>query len=81
MDKSVKIFGTAVLFLGALVFVIPLATTFGAVAGYIVGLFFGDTILSVVGKMGLHDVTMWQLGACAGFFGGFLRTTVSTKEK
>ena len=80
MDKIAKMFGAIVLFIGALVIVIPLGTAFGALAGHIVGWFFGETILGVLEKLGLHGVTMWQVGACCGFFGGFLRTSVSHKE-
>lgn len=80
MEKFLKIIGGVVVFIAALVFVIPLATAFGALAGHIVGWFFSDTILGVLAKMGLHDVTMWQVGACCGFFGGFLRISVSTKS-
>lgn len=62
--------------IGAVFLLVTLGTLGGAVAGSIVGLFFGDTILGVVAQLGLH-VTMWQLGATLGFVGGFLRTTVS----
>ena len=59
---------------------VVLGTLFGALAGWIVGLFFGDTILGILGQMGLHNITMWQYGAFMGFNGGFLKTKVSSSD-
>jgi hypothetical protein len=49
----------------------------GAFAGWVVGLFFADTILGIAGQLGIRNVTMWQLGAFLGFVGGFLKTKVT----
>ena len=83
MDKDwIVVGGMAVLaVLGALGAVIAvlglmiiLSTLMGAVCGLIVGLFFGDTILGIAGQIGIHHVTMWQLGAFLGFVGSFFRS-------
>jgi hypothetical protein len=61
-------------FLGILI-VAPLSTLFGAVAGWAVGLFFGGTVLGLLGQVGVHDVTMWQVGAFLGFLAAFFKNT------
>lgn len=58
-----------------LVTLIILGTFFGGVTGWIVGWFFADTILRVFAQIGIHDVTMFQLGTFLGFLGGFIRST------
>lgn len=66
--------------LGALLFTIfvpfveaVLATLLGAISGWITGLVFEDIILGVIHQLGLHSVTMWQLGGFLGFIGGFFK--------
>lgn len=64
----------------ALAFLMPvLGTLIGAFIGWVVGLFFGETILAFLAAVGVKTVglTMWQVGASMGFLGSFLRTTVS----
>ena len=64
-------------------FAIFLSTTlsifFGALGGWIVGLFFTDTIFTTLQAFGFTttSLTMWKLGATLGFFGGFLRPIVN----
>lgn len=77
MDGMVKFFGTAALGLGGLFLFIILGTLTGAIGGWVVGLAFGDTILGIASQVGIKGVTMFQLGAFMGFFGGFLKTKVS----
>lgn len=54
-----------------------LGTFFGGVAGWIVGLFFTDTIMQTLNRIGVDTMgmTMWQLGATLGFISGFFKTT------
>lgn len=82
MDDVLKFIGISVAFLALMVVVVPLATLFGALGGWSVGLFWGDAILITLRKtVGLDpQVTMWQLGAALGFVGSFLRTSVSTRR-
>lgn len=80
MDKFYKIIGAGIAFIALILITLPLSTLFGGLAGMIVGWLFGQEILDVVGKLGLHGVTMWQLGLTGGFFGGFLRTTVTQRK-
>ena len=65
---------------GIFLFVI-FGTLLGAVAGWIVGLVFSDTILGVLAQLGVKGITMWQFGAFMGFVGGFLKTKVSATVK
>lgn len=78
METVAKAVGAMVVFAALIVIAAPLGALLGAFAGWTVSLFFGDTILKVIG---LHGVTMWQLGATGGFLGSFLRTTVTAKDK
>lgn len=68
------------LFIG-LIFVSVIFGTFaGGCSGWIVGFVFGDTILGIASQLGIHGVTMFQLGCFFGFVGGFLRTKVTKGE-
>ena len=80
MDKFVKVMGAAVLSVGGIFMLVCLGTLFGAAAGWIVGLFFGETILFVLAKLGSTGIAMWQFGAFMGFVGGFLKTKVSASS-
>jgi hypothetical protein len=73
----------AVLIVTAVIFMVILGTLFGAVAGWIVGLFFTDTILTTLGRFGVDTfgLTMWQLGATLGFIGGFFKSATAKVNK
>jgi hypothetical protein len=59
-----------------------LGVLFGAFGGWLAGLVFGETVLGALSKLGLHDVSMWQLGATLGFAGSYFKATLTTtKEK
>jgi hypothetical protein len=79
MDKFAKVVGAALLTLSSIVVLVTLGTLFGAVSGWIVGLFFSDTILGILSQLGVHNITMWQFGAFMGFVGGFLKTKVTAE--
>jgi hypothetical protein len=81
MDKFGMAVGAMVVSLGIAFFFIIAASFMGGVAGWCVGLVFGDTILGIAGQFGLHGVTMFQLGVFLGFVGGFLKTKVSAEVK
>lgn len=55
--------------------VVTLGTLFGGIAGWIVGLFFTDTIMNTLNRIGVDTMgmTMWQLGATLGFISGFFK--------
>lgn len=77
MDKHTKIAGAAILFSAMIIIAAPLNALMGAVAGWTVGLFWGDTIISVLRSLGIPEkFTMWQIGATLGFLGSFLRTKI-----
>lgn len=79
MEKLSMFFGSIALFLGGLFFFVIFGTFVGAICGWAVGLVFGDTILNILGQIGIHGVTMFQFGAFMGFVGGFLKTKVTAK--
>ena len=54
-----------------------LSTLVGAICGWCVGLFFGDSILLVFKSCGITGVSMWPLGAFLGFVISFFRSSVS----
>jgi hypothetical protein len=81
MDTFIKFMGGAVLTIGGIFFLVTLGTLIGAIAGWVVGLFFGNTILLIAAKLGIDGITMWQFGAFLGFVGGFLKTKVTAEVK
>ena len=64
-------------------FIVVLGTLMGAVAGWIVGLFFGETILSTLSRFGVSTLglQMWQLGATLAFVGSFFKAYQHTGSK
>ena len=79
MDKFVIAIGSLFVVLASVLLFVILGTLFGAVGGWIVGLFFGDTILTIFAMLGIKGVTMFQIGAFLGFVGGYFRTTSAEK--
>jgi small-conductance mechanosensitive channel len=79
VDGMVKVFGAAGLTVGGLFFFVIFGTLMGGLAGWIVGLVFSDIILGIASQLGIHGVTMFQLGIFLGFVGGFLKTKVTAK--
>lgn len=79
MDKLALTIGGIAIGVCTIFLFVVFGTLMGAIAGCIVGLFFGDTILGILGQIGVHDVSMWQFGAFMGFIGGFLKTKVTAK--
>lgn len=77
MDKLATAFGLMALAISGVFVFIIFGTFAGALAGWIVGLVFGDTILGILDQFGIHGVTMFQFGAFMGFVGGFMKTKVS----
>lgn len=60
-----------------IIFTVILGTLFGGIAGWIVGLFFTDTIMGTLNRFGVDTMgmTMWQLGATLGFISGFFKAS------
>lgn len=52
----------------------------GAIVGWFVGLFFGETILGIFAAMGITGFKMWQIGLFLGFVGGFFKQAIKTKD-
>ena len=75
MDKLITgVLGT--LLVGLIVFALIIFTTFmGAVAGWIVGLVFEQTILDTLARFGVNvaGLSMWNLGATLAFVGSFFK--------
>lgn len=57
--------------IGIILFAVIAGTLFGALAGWIVSLFFNETILTVLMALGIKGISLWQLGAFLGFVSGF----------
>jgi hypothetical protein len=81
MEKLVLVFGTVAVTIGGIFLFIIFGTLIGGLAGWVVGFVFGDIILNIAGQLGVHGVTMFQLGCFLGFVGGFLKTKVSAEVK
>lgn len=77
METMAKVFGVVMLSMMGIFFFIIFGTLLGGLAGWIVGFFFGDTILAIASQLGIKSVTMFQLGCFLGFVGGFLKTKVT----
>lgn len=63
-----------------IVVVVLLSTIVGAFVGWLVGLFFGETILGIFACLGITGFKMWQIGAFLGFVSGFFRPSISSKK-
>jgi hypothetical protein len=66
----------------ALTAMVILHVVFGAVGGWLVGLFFGETILGTLSRFGvdIEGLSMWQLGATLAFVGAFFRAHQTVKN-
>ena len=49
----------------------------GVVFGWVIGLFFGATILGIWADLGISGYAMWQIGAFLGFVGSFFGSTTN----
>ena len=65
-----------------IIVMVIMGTLFGGIAGWIVGLFFTDTIMQTLNRVGVDTMgmTMWQLGATLGFVSGFFKSTKVQKN-
>ena len=79
MEKVVLALGAVVLVAVVLFAAVLLGTVFGALGGWVVGLFFSETMLGIFAALGIKGFAMWQIGAFLGFVGAFFKTNVSTK--
>lgn len=74
MDKIIAYMFGVMFGIACLCFLVVLGPIVGAVSGWFVGLFFGDTILGIFAALGLHGFTMSQIGAFLGFLGGLFHS-------
>lgn len=69
----------------ALILLIPLMvcaeTFFAGVGAWIIGWFFGDTILGIFAQLGISNVSMFDLGLFLGFISSLLHVSVSLKKE
>jgi hypothetical protein len=69
-----KFFIGTLLVFGGLVIAALLGSLFGAFAGWVVGWFFDETILTFFAQMGIKGLEMWQIGMSLGFLGSFFKS-------
>lgn len=83
MDKILAGAFGAVAMVALVFFIVILGTLMGALAGWIVGLFFSTTILSTLARFGVDvmGLQMWQLGATLAFCGSFFKAHQSVTKK
>ena len=62
-------------------FALPFVTLLSGCAAWIVGLFFGDTILGVLAKFGIHGISMWEIGVTLGFLGSFVKSSCTNSKE
>ena len=74
------VIGGLVILVGVLFLAVLLGTLVGALCGWVVGLFFGDTILGILASIGITGFKMWQIGAFLGFVGGFFKPYSPNKK-
>lgn len=70
----------AIFTVAAFLFVAPIiGVLFGAFAGWVVGLFFAETVLGFLARTGFDvaGFSMWQVGAAMGFLGSFVRASAA----
>ena len=82
MDNFLKIIGATLVTLLVLFVLRLIGPAMGALAGWIVGLVFGDAIFSVLRGFGVDTTqfAMWQLGAALSFIGAFFIITIDRKK-
>ena len=80
MENLGKFFGVSLAIVGIMFLACILSTFLGAVAGWIVGLFFEESILNFFAALGISGLKMWQIGAALGFIGGFFKSTSINKK-
>ena len=81
MEKLTIVLGAAVAWQGSMFLFVIINSLVGGIAGLVVGLVFGDTILGIFSQLGIHNITMFQAGVFLGFVGGFLRTKTTVEQK
>ena len=80
MEKLGKFLGVSFAIAGIMFLACILSTLLGALAGWVVGLFFEETILNFFAMLGISGLKMWQIGASLGFIGSFFNTTNINKK-
>ncbi len=81
MEKVLMILGGVLLAFLFVFFAPVLMTLLGAFGGWVVGLFFSETILGFLEQIGITGVKMWEVGASLGFLGGFFRSIHFSNNK
>lgn len=80
MIKFYEKAGHALAVIGIIAVFGPLRVGMGWLSGWIISLFFNNMILGVLGKVGLHGVTLPELGATLAFLTSWLRTEVDVRK-
>ena len=62
---------TPIIFWGRVLIMKIIYVFVGIIFGWIIGWFFGETILGIFAEIGIIGFSMWQIGAFLGFVGSF----------
>ena len=79
LDKMILITGAALIAAFGVFLLVLLGTIWGMFVGWLVGLFFSNTLLPIFAAIGLKGFALWEIGGFLGFVGGFFRTAVTQK--
>ena len=80
MDNFFIIIATLVEILVTFIFTVILNTLFGLLSGWVVGLFFGKTILGILASIGIEGFAMWQIGTFLGFLTSFFKYAFTFRD-
>lgn len=81
MDVFAKTIAILLVSASFLFFACIVSPLIGAFSGWVVGLFFEDTIRLVLSAFGVPATfEIWQLGATLGFIGVFFKTIARTEK-
>jgi hypothetical protein len=80
MEDLIKIIGGAVVISFAVIIIPLISTIMGYCCGWMVGIFFEETVANVMLALGSPKVAMTEIGAACGFVGGFFRSTSTSNS-
>ena len=65
---------------GGILLIRFLAIVISAFCGWVIGWFIGDTVLGILGQIGISGFSMWQIGAFIGFIASFFTSPIKITD-